>query len=72
MNVFDYIFGNCKKGRHDFKEFLVEKIPPDTSVFRGVETSVAGMVAVIESLTVKTHEIRCTHCGKKIEETRNE
>jgi len=65
MNIFDQMFGDCKKGIHQFEKFLVESIPPKIS--SSMKTTVEGMQIYIESMTTKRYEIRCKHCGKKAE-----
>jgi hypothetical protein len=65
--LLDRIFGNCEKGVHKFNKFLIKETPPtNLTSFRATYTSDA--INIIDSLTKREYEIRCKHCGKKLEE----
>lgn len=66
MNIFDRIFGNCSKGIHKFESFLIKEVPPQgLKSFKGNSYQFEDLV---DSMTKREYEIRCKHCGKKLED----
>lgn len=67
MNILDMIFGNCEKGVHKYKSFVLKETPPNNiaSLKTGYTSDAIDM---IHSLTKVEYEIRCKNCGKKVED----
>jgi hypothetical protein len=56
----------CQKGEHEFRQFLLESIPP--AEHGDMKSNVYGMEIYLEKMTRKVYQVRCKHCGKSPQE----